>query len=115
MGITSLIDQIGDDIDLVTRSDDWLRMERQHKASAASRLLDELKAIDLARELKQRLQQQNLVVSQTIGTDGIAVTDVTFSINSAQAAANRVPINPIDQAAHEAQKAVWRQDGHDIK
>ena len=61
MDIEYIIKRLGEDIDLLTMSDDWLE---EHRISLSSELVNiekQLQAVKNAQEIKIKLQQTNLV------------------------------------------------------
>lgn len=61
MHLMTLINDLGQDADLLTRSDRWLEQQRIQISTELNSLVDELRAILLAQKIKTRLQQTNLV------------------------------------------------------
>ena len=61
MHLMTLINDLGQDADLLTKSDRWLEQQRIQIATQMDGLVDELRAILLAQKIKTRLQQTNLV------------------------------------------------------
>jgi hypothetical protein len=59
-----MLRDIGDDADLLTKSDEWLESNRKSIAQEVDMKLQELKKILLAQKIKSLLQSKNLVAVQ---------------------------------------------------
>jgi hypothetical protein len=56
-----MIDEIGGDADLLTRSDEWLDIHRKYLSGRMSELAEELDAVLTAQKYKNVLQSNNLI------------------------------------------------------
>lgn len=118
MNLMTLINEIGDDADLLTRSDEWLEEERKATAASLDSIARELQAIQTAQRIKRLLQQRNLVAVQSIirSTDGeirdilIRIMNLPDAISILRAQNN----DTIDQVNIAGQIAGWTADGYDV-
>ncbi len=115
----TLMKEIGNDADLLTRSDEWLEEERRSKAVELDRAANELRAILLAQKIKRHLQQKNLVaVQQTLRDAGGQVCDIIIKLMNLPDALTLLaaPHNDtIDEINAAAQLLGWDKDGYDIR
>lgn len=118
MNIQSLLDELRDDADLITRSDHWLEQQRLSKAQQMDMLASELQSILLAQQVKGILQQTNKVAYQTIIRDAednpIGLTVKIKPISEAKEEllqATRLT----DRANAVAQFSGWDSDGYEIE
>jgi len=65
----TLISDLGDNADLLVKSDEWLESERRATAAELDRCANELRAIQLAQRIKRALQQKNNVAIQELVHD----------------------------------------------
>lgn len=118
MNIISMMRQIGDDADLLIRSDDWLESERIATATRMDRLAKELRALLLAQRIKTRLQQMNLVaVLHLLKSVKGETQDMVIKIMKLPDAVKHITNNDaseIDQLNALAQMLTWEKDGYDI-
>lgn len=119
MNLMTLINEIGTDADLLTRSDQWLEEERKSVAAQVEEFAKELYAITLAQKIKRQLQQRNLVAVQSLerAEDGdinnIKVEIVTLKEGIKKLTeANTDTLDSINLASH---LVGWNNDGYDIK
>lgn len=118
MTLNTMIDDLGDDADLLTRSDEWLEMERQSTATEIDKLANELRAILLAQRIKRQLQQHNLVaVQHLLRSDDGRINDILIRImNLADALESLEPArDSIDHMNAVAQRHGWHRDGYDLQ
>lgn len=118
MNLTTLINEIGDDADLLTRSDEWLEESRKSTAASLDSIARELQAIQTAQRIKRMLQQQNLVAVQSIikSTNG-DIQDILVRIMSlpdALALLRASRNDTIDELNFAGQIVGWDSDGYDI-
>ncbi len=119
MSLLTLMQEIGDDSDLLVRSDMWLEMERKAKATELDRTANELRAILLAQKIKCALQQKNLVAVQEILREESSgeVRDIVTKIVSLPEALTTItqPHDTLDEINAAAQLMMWDSDGYDIR
>ena len=117
MSLITLMREIGEDADLLARSDEWLENERRSKAADLDKAAKELRVIILAQQIKTALQQKNLVAVQQIlrNADG-EIRDIIIRImNLPDAIAMMLPTrDTIDEINAAAQLHGWDRDGYDI-
>lgn len=118
MSLSNLIIEIGEDADLLTRSDEWLEEERRATAAELDRKAQELRAIQLAQKIKRFLQQKNLVAVQQIlhTTDG-ETQNIIVRIMNLPDALHTIsdPYDTIDEVNAAAQLMIWNKDGYDLR
>ena len=118
MNLVTLINEIGDDADLLTRSDQWLEESRKSIAASLDSIARELQAIQTAQRIKKMLQQQNLVAVQSIDRDCdgnieqiiIKIMKLPDAISKLRSENN----DTIDQVNMAGQLVGWSSDGYDI-
>ena len=117
MSILTLLEDMGDDLDLLVRSDEWLEEERRSMAAEMDRIARELRSIYTAQRLKRELQQSNLVAVQSLitGDDG-EIKDINIAIMPVNKAKNHLDSETGNLAMinREAQIGCWRSDGYDV-
>lgn len=113
----TLINEIGDDADLLTRSDEWLEEERKTTAASLDRTARELHAIQTAQRIKRLLQQRNLVAVQSIiRSEEGDIRDILVRIMSlpdAIALLRAHKNDTLDEINLAAQLVGWNSDGYD--
>ena len=115
----TLISDLGENADLLTRSDTWLENERRATAAELDRCANELRAIQLAQRIKTALQQKNLVAVQELvrNMDG-NIQDIVVRILDLPKAIRKldgsVPQDTLDAMNSIAQIHGWRSDGYDV-
>lgn len=113
----TLVKELGDDADLLTRNDAWLEEARRCTAAELDRTTNELRAILLAQRIKFALQQKNLVAVQELLRDTTGdIKDIIVRIMSLPDALSLLSAthDVIDQINQEAQIVGWDRDGYDI-
>ena len=114
-----MLNDLGNDADLITRHDDWLEEERKSLAANLDNIANELRAVILAQKIKRALQQQNLVAIQELIKDETGeVVDLVLKIMPLPSALSRTNIrrdNILDILLDKAQQEGWRRDGYDLK
>lgn len=118
MNLNSLMSEIGQDADLLTRSDKWLEAERIRFSEELERISDGLRAVLLAQRIKKQLQQKNLVALQQIIRDSQdEVRHLIIRLLPLPDALSmlRGPEDTIDNINATAQLVGWESDGYDIK
>lgn len=117
MNVTTLINDLGDDIDLLTRHDQWLEEQRIATARKMNELASELNMVMLAQRIKRHLQQQNLVAVQRLSQDRAGdIKNVEVSIMQLPDAIRALgnSRNDYDRLNKTAQLVGWYKDGYDI-
>lgn len=117
MTILNLISEIGDDADLLTRSDEWLEEERRATATELDKKTQELRIVLLAQRIKSLLQQKNLVaVRQLLHTTDGQTKDIIIKIMNLPDALRLLsePQDTLDEVNSTAQHLTWNKDGYDI-
>lgn len=115
----TLINDLGDDADLLLWSDEWLESERRIAATELDRCANELHAIHLAQRIKRALQQKNLVAVQELVMDADGdVRDILIRILKLPEAVRRAnelyPHDSMVMANLIAQHYGWQTDGYDV-
>jgi len=114
----TLISEIGDDADLLTRSDEWLEAQRKSTAASLDRIARELHAIQTAQRIKRFLQQRNLVAVQSIiRSENGDIEDILVRIMNlpdAIALLRAHRNDTIDEVNFAAQLSGWDGDGYDV-
>ena len=117
MTLLSLIQEIGNDADLLIRNDDWLEEERRVTATELDQKAQELRAILLAQRIKRLLQQKNQVAVQEIlrTTDG-TTKDIIIKIMNLPNALHMLssPQDTLDELNSAAQLINWDSDGYNL-
>jgi hypothetical protein len=119
MSLMTFINDLGEDADLLVRSDVWLENERRETAAELDRCANELRAIQLAQRIKTALQQKNLVAVQELvrSIDG-GIQDIVVRILDLPKAMRKlngnVPQDKLDAVNSIAQVRGWRSDGYDV-
>ena len=116
----TLINDLGEDADLLIRSDEWLESERRVTATELDRCANELRVIHLAQRIKKALQQKNLVAIQELIRDFDGnIHDVLIRVLDLPKAVHRIrniTINDdIDAMNAIAQYQSWKMDGYDVE
>lgn len=116
MSLTSLMEEIGQDADLLTRSDTWLEQERIRRSQELEQAAAELQAVLLAQRIKQQLQQKNLVAAQQLirNSDGDIRQILVRIMNLPDALSMLHTSDTLDQINNSAQLHGWHQDGYDL-
>lgn len=118
MNLNSLLNEVEDNADLLTRSDEWLEAERKSISSKIEVLAEELQSILTAQRVKKKLQQKNLVAVQSLVKDAegtvidiiVRILNLPDAISLLKSDNNSV----IDQLNMTANLAGWHRDGYDI-
>lgn len=117
MNLIRLVEEIGDDADLLTRSDQWLAEEHKSIAASLDAMTRELRAIQTAQRIKTILQQQNLVAVHSLdrSRDG-EISDISVKIMKLPDAITMLQKqnDTMDQVNTAANIAGWRSDGYDV-
>lgn len=116
MSLTSLMEEIGQDADLLTRSDTWLEQERIRRSQELEQAAAELQAVLLAQRIKKQLQQKNLVAAQQLIRDSNGdINKILVRImNLPDALSMLHTSDTLDQINNSAQLYGWHQDGYDL-
>jgi hypothetical protein len=114
--IEALIQELEDDTDLLTRSDQWLEEHRKSISNTIDTLLGELNSVLKAINIKRMLQDKNLVaipeIDEARGQLVIKVMKLRDAINTIEKNSKIDHINSINSAAIIAG---INQDGYDIQ
>lgn len=120
----TIVEQLGEDTDLLLSPDDWLDNESQSIQQKMALMADELDRILIAKRIKRRLQQENRVAVRymTRDEDGNPTGEKVLicTIQEALALLERDKKDPnvppdIAQSNARTHVAVWRRDGYDIE
>jgi hypothetical protein len=106
MNELEILADLGDNADLLTKSDDWLEIERLRLSQRLGLIVRELRAILNAASLKRRLQQRNQVVVRRPEAGGFQVLPLSLAILAAREPANALNLD---------QLVVWAADGYDVE
>ena len=112
MNSVTIIDDLRDDVELLTRSDRWLEEKRLSVAQRLTILLDDLKAINKAIHVKTRLQQTNKTAVRRWDRDRpidevIQVMSLPDAVSIINREASSMPVRSI------LQLKTWMLDGYD--
>lgn len=113
MNLLTLMDQLGDDTDLMLKSDRWLHARRLQLSQNITLLLDDLRAIETTLMAKRTLQQVNKVpVRSTVYYASLPIDSVIsiMPLTNAICTLIREP----DHASVREQLNTWILDGYDI-
>lgn len=118
--LSNIMDEIGQDADLLTRSDEWLEQERLKRATELEQAAKELHAIQLAQKIKLKLQQKNMVAVQQIlrDADGEILNIIVRIMHLPDALsmlASTDSYDTVDEVNVAAQVHGWERDGYDVK
>ena len=80
MNLLTMMNEIGGDADLLTRSDEWLDSHRKYLSGRMSTLAEELDAVLIAQKYKNVLQRSNLVAIPAKSDDNPSITIVPTNI-----------------------------------
>ncbi len=109
MTINSILEEMGPNVDLIACSNDWLTSHSQLLTSKLDRLNEELRAVYLAQQAKNKLQQQNLVAIMEDHCKNDAAIIRIISLPDALRRQRKKPTLSGDK-----QKQVWEADGYDL-
>ena len=109
MNQLNIIEQLGDDADLLTKSDEWLLGQKLKLSQDMSLLAMELKKILLALQIKTRLQQTNLVAVRR-SEQIFNMLDEIIEIMPLPDAVRALQ----DEPDHSGQLCIWAHDGYDV-
>jgi hypothetical protein len=76
MNLLTMMHEMGNDADLLTRSDEWLDSHRKYLSGRMSELAEELDVILIAQKYKNVLQHNNLVAIPIESDDNSSITIV---------------------------------------
>jgi hypothetical protein len=110
-----MIHEIGEDADLLTRSDEWLDSQRRYISVQMSKLADELGAILIAQKYKIKLQEKNLVAIIEMEEDD--VIDAVVKVMPLPDAISQLDksTSSVGKLNKEAQHKNWEDDGYDVQ
>ncbi len=116
MNLISQMEELGQDADLLTRSDQWLEQERIRRAEELERAANELRAIHVAQKIKRQFQQKNLVAVQQLlrSADGEVKNIIIRIMNLPDALSILQTSDTLDEINAAAQLYGWDQDGYDL-
>jgi hypothetical protein len=104
-----IIDELGDNAELLTKSDLWLSTVEAKLAQNLTLLLQDLEQVQTAIKIKRRLQQNNRVAvkrqirNSTIPDEIIEILPLSKAVKAA------------NQGNLSDQVGVWAADGYDIQ
>jgi len=104
-----IIDELGDNAELLTKSDRWLAILEAKLGQNLTILLHDLEQVQTAIRIKQRLQQNNRVAVKRYAHHG-AISDEVIEILPLTKA-----VKVANQTSHSDQINVWVADGYDIQ
>lgn len=110
MNLSQLIRDLGDDADLILKSDKWLLDKQEQLACLLDQYTKEYKAIRAAKAVKSILQSQNLIAVQRQTLQGTSSADI--EIAKLPQASERFAQLPENDIAHAIPTLV--DDGYDI-
>ena len=116
--ISHLLYEMGEDADLLTKSDLWLEEELRFYLSQIEKGLREISSIKLALKTKKILQDQNMVpIQQYARKEDGSISDVTLQIMKLPEAINVLEqrhdyMDELNAAGHIL---LWQNDGYDMK
>jgi hypothetical protein len=118
MKLTNMLRDIGDDADLLTKSDEWLESNRKSIAQEVDMKLQELKKILLAQKIKSLLQSKNLVAVQQLLRDNEGnIKDIIVRLmklpDAVKLMDNTKDMSDVANAAYQFE--IWNEDGYDIE
>ena len=113
-----MLKDIGDDADLLTKSDGWLESNKKSIAQEIDLKIIELKNILLAQKIKRLLQSKNLVAVQQLLKDNDGnLKDIIVRLmklpDAVELMDNSKDLSDIANADY--QFGVWQEDGYDIE
>ncbi len=116
MNLISQMEELGQDADLLTRSDQWLEQERIRRANELERAATELRAIHVAQKIKRQLQEKNLVAVQQLlrDADGEVKNIIVRIMNLPDALSMLSTSDTLDELNVAAQLHGWQEDGYDL-
>lgn len=117
MSLNLLMEEIGQDADLLTYSDQWLERERIKRSEDLAETARELQAILVAQKIKNILQQKNLVAAQQILRDASGeIKNIIIRImNLPDALSMFSTTDTLDDINAAGQLMAWKRDGYDIQ
>jgi len=118
MKLTNMLKEIGDDADLLTKTDAWLEINRKALAQDVDLKLKELKNILLAQKIKSLLQSKNLVAVQQLLRDNQGnLKEIIVRLmklpDAVKLMDNSKDLADIINAEHNLRS--WNEDGYDIE
>lgn len=110
------MEEIGQDADLLTRSDEWLERERIRRSEELAQAAQELQAVLVAQKIKRQLQQKNLVAAQQIlrDADGEVKSIIIRIMNLPDALSMLSTTDTLDEINVAGQLMAWEKDGYDL-
>ena len=115
--INEMMMEIGEDADLLTRSDLWLEEEKQYFIDLTKTCIDELKSICMALIIKRSLQEKNIVPMQRLLRNAAGgMEDIVIELRKLPDAIKVLQDkrDEIDELFATGNMLVWGQDGYDI-
>jgi len=117
MILTNIIETIGEDVELITRSDGWLDREYQSCADKMDELAQYMRALQLAKQIKIILSHKNAVPLRQIIRDNqgnpakiilrlMSLPDAILTIEKPQTEEDELNI--------ASQVLTWQRDGYDL-
>lgn len=119
MSLMNLLEDIGEDADLLIRSDAWLEQERKNVASELDERARELEKVLIAQKIKRLLQQKNLVAVQQIlrSANGEMKEIIVrlMKLPDAMHLMEQPQVDVLDGINTSSQFMTWDKDGYDIQ
>jgi hypothetical protein len=119
MSLEKLMIEIGEDSDLLTRSDEWLEEERKSIAAKFDEIARELRSIITAQKIKKHLQQRNLVAVQSLSRDPLGqVYNTSVDIMNLPDAVwllKNQDNDDLDKVNYLGHISGWESDGYDVE
>ena len=104
-----IIDALGDNAELLTKSDTWLAILESKLGQNLTILLHDLEQVQTAIRIKQRLQQNNLVALKRVIRRG-RISDEVIEILPLPKA-----VQAVNETAYRDQINIWAADGYDVQ
>lgn len=119
----SIINELGDDTDLLLAPDAWLENQRITLQQRLSLLAEQLDGILVAQRIKGQLQQRNLVAVRYIEKTNDVPSDIVIKVCPITDALAQLDNDQRDQTipsdvsenSARQQIGVWRSDGYDVE
>jgi hypothetical protein len=110
------MEELGQDADLLTRSDPWLEQERVRLSEELEKVATHLRAVHVAQKIKRQLQQKNLVAVQQLlrDADGEVKNIIVRIMNLPDALSMLSTSDTLDELNVAAQLHGWKEDGYDL-
>jgi len=112
MNQLDIIQSLGEDVILLTRPDAWIEQRKRSVSEQMTILLEEIKALENATDIKRRMQDKNLVAIRHWKETDNPPDEVIEIMELPEA----VALLQKDAHAYDScgQMNVWRADGYDV-